>query len=54
MDDDWIWPEFPNVGGNGSLYDLSDREEPSPRLWGMKSVSAAGARGLHRSGHLPV
>jgi len=40
MDEDY--PEFPHIGGSGSLHDLHS-EEPEPRLWRMKSVSQAAA-----------
>jgi hypothetical protein len=45
---DYDWPDFPVILGQGSLHSLSAPEDPPPRLWGMKSVSEAGARGLHR------
>ena len=44
MDDDDEY--FPHIGGTGSLYDLRDADEPTPRLAGMKSVSRAAARAL--------
>lgn len=49
MDDGW--PDFPVIGGTGSMHDLSDRDEPTPRLWGMKSVSKAAATALHKAPH---
>lgn len=45
MSDDW--DDFPVILGQGSLHDLSDRQEPAPRLAGMRSVSDAAARALH-------
>lgn len=47
MDDDWIWPEFPWIGAQGSLHDLRDADQPGQRsrLWDLKSTSKAG---LHR------
>lgn len=45
MDD---WDEFPVILGQGSLHDLSDRDEALPRLSGMRSVSPATALALHR------
>lgn len=48
MDDDqWEW--FPPDIIHGSLHDLSDHPEPTPRLAGMRSVSEAAARALHRT-----
>jgi hypothetical protein len=44
MDED----DFPVILGSGSLHDLSDRDEPAPRLAGMRSVSDAAARALHK------
>ena len=51
MDDDW--PDVPVILGQGSLHDLSDHQEPAPRLAGMRSVSHAGAIGLHRAPKRP-
>jgi hypothetical protein len=39
--DDWY------LGGQGSVYDVNDRE-PAPRLINMKSVSRAAARALNK------
>lgn len=43
MDDDWIWPEFPWIGAQGSLHDLRDADQPGQRsrLWDLKSTSKA-------------
>lgn len=42
MDDDWIYPEFPWIGGQGSLHDLRDADNsPRSRLWNLKSTSKA-------------
>lgn len=46
-DDWWYEDDLPNIGGTGSLYDLNDRSA-APRLIHMKSVSKAGAWGLHK------
>lgn len=45
IDDDHYWT--PNIGGNGSLHDLEDKEQV-PRLFGLKSVSKAAAWALKR------
>ena len=43
FDDDWYMPEFPWVGGQGSVHDLRDAEDPGQRtrLWKLKSTSEA-------------
>lgn len=45
MDDD----DFPVILGFGGVNELGERDQPEPRLSGMRSVSAAGARGLHKT-----
>lgn len=47
MDDDWH--DFPVILGQGSLHDLSDRDEDAPRLAGMRSVSRATAWALRKT-----
>lgn len=47
MDDDW--PDFPVILGQGSLHDLRDAEGGTSRLAGMRSVSEAAARAMHKS-----
>ena len=42
MDDD-----FPVILGFDSVNDLSDRENATPRLSGLRSVSEAAVRALH-------
>lgn len=32
------WADFPVILGQGSLYDLRDGDEPTPRLAGLRSV----------------
>lgn len=40
--------DFPVILGFGSLHDLRDAENRTPRLYGMKSVSRAACWALHK------
>ena len=40
------WDDFPWIGGQGSVHDLRDNQEPEPRLWFAKSVSRNAAVAL--------
>lgn len=40
------WDDYPVILGFGSTHEMRDNDEPAPRLWNMKSVSAAAARAL--------
>lgn len=42
------WDDFPVILGQGSLHDLRDADEQSPRLRNMRSVSRAAAQALAR------
>lgn len=48
------WDDYPVILGFGSTHEMRDNDEPAPRLWNMKSVSAAGAKGLHKNKPQPA
>jgi hypothetical protein len=43
------WDDFPVILGQGSMHDLRDADEGTPRLYGMKSVSKAACWAMHKA-----